>query len=87
MDIKYIKWPYNTPNAHKIYRHLLLQYLPKFTQIAIFGLKTCHLATLDGTAQAQLFSLVFSGALASATGRPDEFEKKVAQDAAQLIFF
>jgi hypothetical protein len=31
--------------AIKIYQHLSLQDPPKFTQIGIFGLKTCHLAT------------------------------------------
>jgi hypothetical protein len=39
MPIKYIKWPKNRPNVHKIYQHLLLQGPPKFTQIRIFGLK------------------------------------------------
>jgi hypothetical protein len=36
------------PNGHKIYPHLPLQDHPKFTQIGIFfGLKICHLATLQ----------------------------------------
>jgi hypothetical protein len=50
---KYNKWPQNMPNGrkiekngHKIYQHLPLQDPPKFTQIGIFGLKICHLATL-----------------------------------------
>jgi hypothetical protein len=56
---KYTKWPQNTlnghkiyqivvnrPKFHKIYQHLPLQDPPKFTPIAIFGLKICHLATL-----------------------------------------
>jgi hypothetical protein len=33
------------PNGHKIYQPLPLQVPPKFTQIMIFGLKICHLAT------------------------------------------
>jgi hypothetical protein len=36
------KWPRKAHNAHKIYRHLPLQ----FTQIGIFGLKIHYLATL-----------------------------------------
>jgi hypothetical protein len=36
----------NRPNVHKLYQHLPLQDPPKSTQIAIFGLKICHLATL-----------------------------------------
>jgi hypothetical protein len=35
------------PNGHKIYQHLILQVPPKLTQIMIFGLKKCHLATLQ----------------------------------------
>jgi hypothetical protein len=34
------------PNGHKIYQHLPLLDPPKFTQIWIFCLKICHLATL-----------------------------------------
>jgi hypothetical protein len=33
-------------NGHMTYQHLPLQEPPKFTQIWIFGLKNCHLATL-----------------------------------------
>jgi hypothetical protein len=33
---KYNKWPENRPKCHKIYQHLPLQVLPKFTQIRIF---------------------------------------------------
>jgi hypothetical protein len=44
--IKYTKRPQYRPNVHKIYQHLPLQDPPKFTQIGIFGLKICHLATL-----------------------------------------
>jgi hypothetical protein len=36
--VKKTEWPYNLPTP--------LQDTPKFTQIGIFGLKTCHLATL-----------------------------------------
>jgi hypothetical protein len=36
----------NSPNGHIIYQHFPFQGPPKFTQIAIFGLKTNHLATL-----------------------------------------
>jgi hypothetical protein len=35
------------PNVHKIYQNLILQDPPKLTQIAIFGLKIYHLATLS----------------------------------------
>jgi hypothetical protein len=42
----YIKWPYYRPNVHKMYLHVPLQGPPKFTQIRIFGLKKCRLATL-----------------------------------------
>jgi hypothetical protein len=33
-------------NLNKIFQHLLFQDPPKFTQIGIFCLKICHLATL-----------------------------------------
>jgi hypothetical protein len=33
-------------SVHKIYQHLPLQDPPKFTQIGIFGMKICHLATV-----------------------------------------
>jgi hypothetical protein len=46
MATKYTKWPNNRPNGHKINQHLPLQDPPKFTQIGIFGMKICHLATL-----------------------------------------
>jgi hypothetical protein len=36
------------PNGHKIYQHLALQDPTKVTQIGIFGLKICHVATLTG---------------------------------------
>jgi hypothetical protein len=49
MGIKYTKWHNNIPNGHKIYQNLLLQDTPKFTQIGIFCLKICHLATLPYT--------------------------------------
>jgi hypothetical protein len=45
MAIKYIKWPKNRPNGHKIYKHIALRGLHKSRQIAIFGLKIYHLAT------------------------------------------
>jgi hypothetical protein len=35
------------PNGHKMYKHPLLQYPPKFTQSGYFGLK--NLATLEST--------------------------------------
>jgi hypothetical protein len=44
--IQYIQWQYNRPNGHKICQHLPLLDHPKLTQIGIFGLKICHLATL-----------------------------------------
>jgi hypothetical protein len=34
------------PNGRLIWQHLPFQDPPKFTQIGIFGLKICHLATL-----------------------------------------
>jgi hypothetical protein len=46
MTTKYTKWQKYRPNGLKIYQHLQLQDPPKFTQIGIFGLKICHLATL-----------------------------------------
>jgi hypothetical protein len=52
MALKYIKWPSNRPNVHKIYQSLPLQGPTKFTQIGIFGLKTFHLATLESAAAA-----------------------------------
>jgi hypothetical protein len=45
MATEYTKLPEVGPNGHKIY-HLPLKVPPKFTQIGIFGLKICHLATL-----------------------------------------
>jgi hypothetical protein len=47
MATKCTKWPQNRPNGHKIYQPLPLQIPPKFTQIRLFVLKICHLATLD----------------------------------------
>jgi hypothetical protein len=47
MYIKYTKLLQNEPNVHKIYQNLSLQDPPKMTQIWIFGLKICHLATLN----------------------------------------
>jgi hypothetical protein len=58
MATKYTKWPQNIPKKDQmvieyIYQHLQLDEPPNFTQIGIFGLKICHLATLifsiDGT--------------------------------------
>jgi hypothetical protein len=46
MAKNYTKWPQSRPYSHEIYKHLQLQDPPKFTQIWIFGLKICHLATL-----------------------------------------
>jgi hypothetical protein len=54
MTTKYTQWPENTPigynlgrpNGNKMYQHLPMQDPPKFTQIGIFGLKRCPLATL-----------------------------------------
>jgi hypothetical protein len=59
MTTIYTKWPQYIPNGHKIYQfavkkqmvrnlyqQLQLHEPPKFTQIGIFGLKQCHLATL-----------------------------------------
>jgi hypothetical protein len=54
ITIKYTKWPQNIPNGRTIDQiavkyvdqYLQLQEPPKFTQIGIFGLKICHLATL-----------------------------------------
>jgi hypothetical protein len=46
MVTKYIKWPENRPNGYKICQLLPLQNPKKFTQIGIFGLEICHLATL-----------------------------------------
>jgi hypothetical protein len=47
MNTKYTKWQQIDQMAIKyIYHHLQWQDLQKFTQIRIFGLKMCHLATL-----------------------------------------
>jgi hypothetical protein len=40
------KMAQNRQNDRKIDQHLPLHEPPKFTQIGIFGLKLCHLATL-----------------------------------------
>jgi hypothetical protein len=60
ITIKYTEWQQNIPkrqenrpNGHKTYQHLPLQDPPKFTQIGIFGLKICHLATLPPTITAK----------------------------------
>jgi hypothetical protein len=42
----YQNWK-NIPNGHKIYQHRPFNVPPKFTHILTFGLKMCHLATLD----------------------------------------
>jgi hypothetical protein len=46
MTTKFIRYPQNRPNGHKICRDFPLQDPTKFTQIGIFGSKTNHLATL-----------------------------------------
>jgi hypothetical protein len=54
ITIKYTQWPQNIqmavnrPNGNKMCQHLPLLDPPKCTQIGIFGLKMCHLATLHG---------------------------------------
>jgi hypothetical protein len=50
--------PQNIPNGHLIYQHFPLKDPPKFTQIGIFGLKICHLATLLYKRAARFFSLL-----------------------------
>jgi hypothetical protein len=52
MTTKCTKWTQNVAVGRKIdrmvikqYQHLQFQDLTKFTQIGIFGLKKCHLAT------------------------------------------
>jgi hypothetical protein len=45
--IRNTKWLSNIPNGHRIYQHFTFQGPPKYTQIAIFGLKRNHLATLN----------------------------------------
>jgi hypothetical protein len=66
ITIKFTKWPQclpnrskNRPNSHKIYQHTPLQDPPKFTQIGIFGLKICHLATLIQSGPCQPLENVF----------------------------
>jgi hypothetical protein len=44
--IKYTKRQLKRPNDHIIYQHIPLQDPVQLTQIWIFGLKICHLATL-----------------------------------------
>jgi hypothetical protein len=46
MSTNCTKWPQYRPSEHKIYLHLPFQDPQKFSQIGIFGLKICHLATL-----------------------------------------
>jgi hypothetical protein len=45
----YNKFYHNThiPNGRKIHQYFPLQGPTKYTKIDIFGLKICHLATLD----------------------------------------
>jgi hypothetical protein len=40
MALKYTKLPQNISNEHKIYQHFPLQDPPKYTQNAIFGIKS-----------------------------------------------
>jgi hypothetical protein len=44
---KITKWPLNIPNGHRIYNKFRFQGTPKYTQSGIFGMKICHLATLE----------------------------------------
>jgi hypothetical protein len=58
--IKYTKWQQNGPKGQKIYQHLSLQDIPKFTQMVFFVLKIYHLATLLKRNRLQIMSrLVF----------------------------
>jgi hypothetical protein len=45
----------NIPNGHKIDKYLPSQDPPKLTQIGIFGLKICDLATLVVTRNSEIF--------------------------------
>jgi hypothetical protein len=51
MTMKYTKWSQNIANGRKMYQHFPLQDPSKFTQIGIFGLKMCHLATMLQTTE------------------------------------
>jgi hypothetical protein len=60
--MKYNKLPQYRQNGHIIYQHRPLQDPPKFTQIWIFGLKICHLATLIQMSMAAKSLLIQQGA-------------------------
>jgi hypothetical protein len=47
----------NRPNDLTIYKHLSLQYTPKFTHFGIFGLKMYHLAILHECSRVKKFFL------------------------------
>jgi hypothetical protein len=50
MDTKYVyQMAVKRPNVNKIYQYLPFQGPQNYTQIRIFGLKKCHLATLPQT--------------------------------------
>jgi hypothetical protein len=52
---KYLQWSHNIPKAHKIpipnghniYQNVQWQGVQKYVYIGIFGMKLCHLATLE----------------------------------------
>jgi hypothetical protein len=46
MAQKNTQWFYNIPNGCEMHQHFSFQGPPKYTQIVIFGMQTCHLATL-----------------------------------------
>jgi hypothetical protein len=46
MAIKYIKWPQNIQNVHKLYQNFPFQGPPRYIKIGIVGMKINHLATL-----------------------------------------
>jgi hypothetical protein len=75
ITIKYNTLVQNIPNGHKIYQNLPMQDTPKFTQIGLFGLKICHLATLDLIRDMQLLPIRHRTKMNFEPGRP-EFVKK-----------
>jgi hypothetical protein len=56
----YTSLPYNRPNGHIKYQIRPLQDPLKCTQIRIFGLKICHLATLRKTETSGFLGLFFT---------------------------
>jgi hypothetical protein len=61
MDVKYTTWPQNIPNDHNTYQHFPFQGPRKYTQVANFGMKIYHLATLSRHIVSFLSAIVNTG--------------------------